>query len=67
VTLVDVIIFHDEERAADPVLWAHELTHVEQYNRLGIETFATQYLQQAWVLEQEATANASKIKRQLSP
>jgi len=40
VTLVDVIVFHDEERAADPVLWAHELTHVEQYDRLGIEAFA---------------------------
>ena len=67
VTLVDVIVFRDEQLAADPVLWAHELTHVEQYDRLGIEAFSTQYLQQAWVLEHEAIANANKIKRQLSP
>jgi uncharacterized protein DUF4157 len=50
VTLIDVIIFRDEQQAADPVLWAHELTHVEQYDRLGVEAFAVQYLQQAWVL-----------------
>ena len=67
VTLVDVIVFRDEQRAADPVLWAHELTHVEQYDRLGIEAFSTQYLQQAWVLEHEAITKSSKIKRQLSP
>jgi hypothetical protein len=29
VTLIDVIIFRDEQQAADPVLRAHELTHVE--------------------------------------
>jgi len=67
VTLGDVIIFRDAQRAADPLLWAHELTHVEQYERLGMATFARQYLQQGWVLEQEAIANASKIQRQLAP
>ena len=67
VTLGDVIIFRDVEYAADPLLWAHELTHVEQYERLGMATFARQYLQQGWVLEQEAIANASKIQRQLAP
>jgi hypothetical protein len=67
VTLGDVIIFRDAQHAADPLLWAHELTHVEQYERLGMATFARQYLQQGWVLEQEAIANASKIQRQLAP
>jgi len=67
VTLIDVIIFRDEQHAADPVLWAHELTHVEQYDRLGVEAFAVQYLQQAWVLEREASAKAETIKGQLSP
>ncbi len=67
VTLIDVIIFRDEQHAADPVLWAHELTHVEQYDRLGVEGFAAQYLQQAWVLEHEASAKAETIKGQLSP
>lgn len=66
VTLGDVIIFRDAQRAADPVLWAHELTHVEQYDRLGMAGFATEYLQRGWLLEEEATTNASKIQRQLS-
>jgi hypothetical protein len=39
VTLGDVIIFRDAQYAADPILWAHELTHVEQYERLGIPAF----------------------------
>lgn len=67
VTLGDVIIFRDAQRAADPVLWAHELTHVEQYDRLGVEMFAARYLQQGWVLEQEAIEKANTIKKQISP
>jgi len=67
VTLADVILFHDEQLVNDPLLWAHELTHVEQYSRLGIPSFATQYLQQAWVLENEAITKADAIKNQLSP
>ncbi len=67
VTLIDVIVFRDEHQAADPVLWAHELTHVEQYERLGVEAFAAQYLQQGWMLEQEASARADTIKGKLSP
>lgn len=67
VTLIDVIIFRDAQQAADPLLWAHELTHVEQYDRLGVDAFARQYLEQAWVLEDEALAKVDTIKRQLSP
>src|SRR5262249_22158261 len=66
VTLGDVILFRDAHLAEDPLLWAHELTHVEQYRRLGVETFATRYLQQAWVLEDEATTKAHLIKGHLS-
>jgi len=66
VTLVDVIIFRDAQYAADPILWAHELTHVEQYNRLGLAAFAKQYLQQGWLMEQEAWEKARKIQRQLA-
>jgi uncharacterized protein DUF4157 len=66
VTLGDVILFRDVQLAADPLLWAHELAHVEQYRRLGVETFATQYLQQAWVLEDEAITKANAIKRRLA-
>jgi hypothetical protein len=65
-TLGDVIVFRDAQSARDPLLWAHELVHVEQYRRLGVEAFAAQYLQQAWVLETEAVTKAKAIQGQLS-
>jgi hypothetical protein len=65
-TLGDVIVFRDAQSASDPLLWAHELVHVEQYCRLGVEAFAAQYLEQAWVLENEAIAKVNVIKGQLS-
>jgi hypothetical protein len=65
-TLGDVIVFRDGQSASDPLLWAHELVHVEQYRRLGVEAFAAQYLQQAWVLEDEAIAKVNGLKGQLS-
>jgi hypothetical protein len=66
VTFGDVILFRDAHLTEDPLLWAHELTHVEQYRRLGVETFAIRYLQQAWVLENEAITKANMIKGRLS-
>src|SRR5215510_1429718 len=66
-TLGDVILFRDAQGVADPLLWAHELTHVLQYHRLGISAFATRYLEQGWELEAEAMAKADAISRQLSP
>lgn len=44
VTLGDVIVFADEASAADPVLWAHELAHVQQVREWGLTGFAEQYL-----------------------
>jgi uncharacterized protein DUF4157 len=65
-TLGDVILFRDAQGAADPLLWAHELTHVMQYQQLGIPAFATRYLEQGWELEAEAMAKADAIGRQLA-
>jgi hypothetical protein len=61
VTLADVILFRDDRAArTDAKLWAHELTHVMQYERLGIEGFATRYLKDFDVLEKEARDNADR-------
>jgi hypothetical protein len=54
VTLEDVIVFRDYNAASNPVLWAHELTHVLQYRRLGLETFAHLYTFSSGSLEGEA-------------
>jgi hypothetical protein len=62
VTLVDVILFRDDNAArSDAKLWAHELTHVMQYERWGVEGFAMRYLQDANTVEQEARANADRF------
>ena len=66
-TLGDVILFRDAHGVTDPLLWAHELTHVLQYQQLGVTAFATRYLERGWELEAEAMEKADAIGRQLSP
>jgi hypothetical protein len=62
ITLGDVILFRDERAArTDAKLWAHELTHVMQYERWGLEGFAAHYLQDHETLEQEARDNADRF------
>jgi hypothetical protein len=43
VTLIDVVIFRGPTEANDPSIWAHELTHVDQYQEWGVHSFAIQY------------------------
>lgn len=43
VTLDDLIVFTDSQAANDPILWAHELAHVMQYQNMGVEGFANIY------------------------
>jgi hypothetical protein len=66
-TLGDVILFRDAHGVTDPLLWAHELTHVMQYQHFGVTAFATRYLERGWELEAEAIERADAIGRQLSP
>ena len=44
----------------DVEVWAHELTHVIQYEQLGIETFAFEYSYDFTDLENQARDNASR-------
>jgi Domain of unknown function (DUF4157) len=43
VTLIDVVVFRGPSEAADPAMWAHELTHVDQYRDWNVHSFAVQY------------------------
>ena len=61
VTLGEVIAFSDGTQTQDVELWAHELTHVVQYEELGIETFAFQYVHDFSAMENQASSNASRI------
>src|ERR1700735_3749442 len=42
VTLIDVVVFRGPTEANDPAMWAHELTHVDQYTQ-GVHDFAIRY------------------------
>ena len=61
VTLGEVIAFSDGSQVQDVELWAHELTHVIQYEELGIEPFALEYLHDFRAVENQASSNASRI------
>ena len=65
VTLSDVILFSDAGLAQDPGCWAHELTHVEQYRRYGVDGFARRYVNDWESLEREARQRATRIRAEL--
>ena len=55
ITLDYVIVFKKLEDALHkPKLWAHELTHVAQYQRWGIRDFSIRYLRNYQAVEKEA-------------
>jgi hypothetical protein len=61
-TLGDVILFKTEQMAeSDLKVWAHELTHVMQYQRWGINGFAERYVRDSAAVEREATDNANRF------
>lgn len=68
VTLEDVVVFQNDAMAQDVPLWAHELAHVQQYRRLGLETFAHVYMFNFPSMEAEANQLqnmvASRYKQQ---
>jgi hypothetical protein len=68
VTLEDVIVFRNAQgdySASDPILWAHELMHVIQYRRLGLETFAHLYSFRFQDIENEASNMERLVRGQL--
>ena len=63
VALGDVIVFTNHTTAANPQLWAHELTHVLQYQELGIDGFARAYTFGSSEMERQASDNARHVMR----
>lgn len=66
VTLNDVVLFSDARLAQDVAFWAHELTHVEQYRRYGVDGFAQRYVSDWESLEREATQRANRVRAELA-
>ncbi|MDO8408780.1 MAG: DUF4157 domain-containing protein [Phenylobacterium sp.] len=61
ITLHDVIVFSDAKVAQNVWLWAHELAHVEQYRRMGLNGFALRYVTDWRLLEAQASSRAFAI------
>lgn len=65
ITLNDVVLFSDARLAQDPGFWAHELTHVEQYRRYGVDGFARRYVNDWESLEAEARRRAERVRAEM--
>lgn len=53
-TFGNVVVFASPEVAQNPRIWVHELAHVQQYQRWGVDGFAEHYLRDPQGVEDEA-------------
>lgn len=61
ITLNEVILFRPNAKGeVDARLWAHELTHVQQYARWGVRGFARRYTLDHLGIEREAEAGEAR-------
>jgi hypothetical protein len=61
-TLNEVVLFKTARIAeSDLKVWAHELTHVMQFQRWGIEGFADRYVRDSAGVEREAIDTADRF------
>jgi hypothetical protein len=60
IALDNVIVFRDQNIADDPNIWAHELTHVQQYDLWGVDGFAQRYVRDHRKVETEAWEAAAR-------
>lgn len=59
----DIIVFGREPQDHELEWWAHELKHVEQYQRWGIDKFAWKYSRRSGQIEAEADRAGSRAVR----
>lgn len=58
VTLIDTVVFSEEQHVKNLALWAHELHHVHQYAEWGLDGFAERYAFNWNMVEADARARA---------
>jgi len=61
ITLDNVVVFKQGASVNDASMWAHELTHVMQYDNMGVETFAFTYTYNWNELENPAYAMQARV------
>lgn len=64
VVVDDIIIFNSQPPNYATSWWVHELTHVEQYEQMGIELFAFNYARDANGIESAADQRGSSFRYQ---
>ncbi len=63
-TLIDIVVFRsDQDALGNDGLWAHELTHVRQYDRWGVDEFARRYVRDHKAVEDEAYSFEAEYKQ----
>lgn len=62
ITLGNIIVFRDAEVAADPLIWAHELAHVQQYKEWGLKAFSERYIRDFQGVEGDAWRTHGRYK-----
>lgn len=55
------VVFSSERLTRNVWIWAHELAHVEQYRRMGVNRFAAAYVADWRTIEREATERANAV------
>ncbi|MCG6119397.1 MAG: DUF4157 domain-containing protein [Blastomonas sp.] len=55
------VVFSSERLTENVWIWAHELAHVEQYRRKGVNGFAAAYIADWQAIEREATDRANQV------
>lgn len=62
ITLDEIVMFRDwDDAQGNLALWAHELTHVVQYDQWGVMDFAKRYVKDYGGVEGEAEDNAGRF------
>lgn len=55
------VVFSSARLTENVWMWAHELAHVEQYRRMGVDRFASAYLANWQAIEREANQRADRV------
>jgi hypothetical protein len=61
IALDTVLVFRSNSDANGVWLWAHELAHIEQYRRWGIDDFTKRYIRDYAAVEAEANRRADEF------
>jgi len=61
IALDTVVVFRSGGDANSLWLWAHELAHIEQYRRWGVDNFAKRYVRNYEAVEAEANRRADEF------